>query len=85
MDCGCATARKLLSSPQCPLLAALGSHLQFELAVGQNGRVWVSAKTAAHTVLVAMAIRNTELVHYSKAQAEIAVKSMVEHSLKPAS
>ena len=33
--------RKLLSA-ECALLPSLGKSLQFEIAVGMNGRVWVS-------------------------------------------
>lgn len=34
---------RLLSSPTCPVLDALGKKLSFEIAVGLNGRVWVYA------------------------------------------
>lgn len=34
-------ACRLLSSPTCPVLDALGKKLSFEIAVGLNGRVWV--------------------------------------------
>ncbi|TYJ42822.1 hypothetical protein E1A91_A03G112800v1 [Gossypium mustelinum] len=34
-------SRKLLSSPTCPVLEALGKKLSFEIAVGLNGRVWL--------------------------------------------
>lgn len=34
-------AYRLLSSPTCPVLEALGKKLSFEIAVGLNGRVWV--------------------------------------------
>ena len=33
---------RLLSSPTCPVLEALGKTLSYEIAVGLNGRVWVS-------------------------------------------
>lgn len=32
---------RLLSSPTCPVLDALGKKLSFEIAIGLNGRVWV--------------------------------------------
>ncbi|XP_042477041.1 uncharacterized protein LOC122058422 isoform X2 [Macadamia integrifolia] len=32
---------RLLSSPTCPVLEALGKKLSFEIAVGLDGRVWV--------------------------------------------
>ena len=75
MECSCATSRKLLSSPPCPMLAALGAFIKFELAVGQNGRVWVSAPTAALTVLVASALQQVGL---SRVQAELVVKRLLE-------
>lgn len=54
-------ARQLLSaSPPAPVLEALGTSLAFELAVGLNGKVWVSAATAATSVLVANAIAESE-------------------------
>ena len=75
MECGCALARKLLANPPCPMLAALGTAVQFELAVGQNGRVWVSAPTASLSVAVVSALRQTDL---SAAQAEQGVKLLLE-------
>ncbi|KAG2486914.1 hypothetical protein HYH03_014413 [Edaphochlamys debaryana] len=53
-------ARQLLGSPTAPVLEALGGGLQFEMAVGLNGRVWLSAPTAATAVLVANAIAESE-------------------------
>lgn len=32
---------RLLSSPPCPVLEALGKSLSYEIAIGLNGRVWV--------------------------------------------
>lgn len=32
---------RLLSSPRCPVLEALGKNISFETAIGLNGRVWV--------------------------------------------
>ncbi|EFJ47493.1 hypothetical protein VOLCADRAFT_61387, partial [Volvox carteri f. nagariensis] len=55
-----ALARQLLGSPTAPVLEALGSGLQFEMAVGLNGRVWLTAGTAATCVLVANAISESE-------------------------
>lgn len=37
------TLVRLLSSPTCPVLEALGKKISFEIAVGLNGRVWVIA------------------------------------------
>ena len=75
MECGCGLARRLLASPPCPMLAALGAAVQFELAVGQNGRVWISSQTAALTVLVKIALQQADL---PAAQAEMAVQKLLE-------
>ncbi|KAK8627805.1 hypothetical protein V6N13_135405 [Hibiscus sabdariffa] len=69
-------SRKLLSSPTCPVLEALGKKLSFEIAVGLNGRVWVNAASPDTVVVVANAIMNSESL--STAQQII----MVEHLLK---
>ena len=47
--------RKLLTS-ECALLPSLGKNLQFEIAVGMNGRVWVRARTVRDTICLANAI-----------------------------
>ncbi len=57
------------------MLAALGAALAFELAVGQNGRVWVAAPDVGATVLVANALANSERL--SSAQAHIMVKKLL--------
>jgi exosome complex component RRP40 len=41
-------------------LEALGTALQFELAVGINGRLWVQAENAQTTILVLNAIQSSE-------------------------
>lgn len=69
-------SRKLLSSPTCPVLEALGKKLSFEIAVGLNGRVWVNAASPDTIVVVANAIMNSECL--SGAQQII----MVDHLLK---
>lgn len=45
-----------------PSAQALGGGLQYEVAVGQNGRVWVCATSARTTVLVANAISASEFL-----------------------
>ena len=50
----------LLARPPCAVLATLGRALQFEIAVGQNGRAWVNAPTTGATVLVASAVQASE-------------------------
>ncbi|KAF9604169.1 hypothetical protein IFM89_003293 [Coptis chinensis] len=51
---------RLLSSPTCPVLEALGKKLSFEIAVGVNGRVWVNAKSPSTVILVSNAIMTSE-------------------------
>ncbi|GLI65446.1 hypothetical protein VaNZ11_008824 [Volvox africanus] len=60
LNCSSSLARQLLGSPIAPVLEALGSGLEFEMAVGLNGRVWLAAGTAATCVLVANAISESE-------------------------
>lgn len=56
-------ARQLLGSPPAPILQALAqSTMQFEVAVGLNGRVWVNGSTATTTILVANAISSSEFL-----------------------
>ncbi len=57
------------------MLAALGAALAFELAVGQNGRVWVGSADASAAVLVANALGNSERL--SPAQAHIMVRTLL--------
>lgn len=53
---------RLLSRPPCAILSALGQQLQFEVAVGMNGRLWVNSPDATTTVLVTNALLNSELL-----------------------
>ena len=75
VDCDCSLSRKLLASPPCAMLAALGAAIPFELAIGQNGRVWVSAASASLTVLVANALQQA---HLSSTQADVFVKRLLQ-------
>lgn len=51
---------RLLSSPTCPVIEALGKKLSFEIAVGLNGRVWVNAAAPRTVIIVANAMMNSE-------------------------
>jgi exosome complex component RRP40 len=55
-----AGARALLAAPPPPALAALGAACRFELAVGLNGRVWITGETPAATLAVAAALAALE-------------------------
>ena len=69
-------SRTLLSRPPCPLLEALARHIQYEVAVGLNGRVWVNADSPTKIILVANAISNSEFL--TPAQTETLVAKLVE-------
>ena len=53
--CSLGQARALYD-PSCSVLQLIGAHVPYELAVGHNGRVWVNAATAAHAILVRVAV-----------------------------
>jgi len=42
----------LLLSKKCPLLSSLGRQFQYEIAIGQNGKVWVNGNTVKNTLLI---------------------------------
>ena len=44
------------------VLAQLGKVYQYELAIGQNGRVWVKAGRPSDTIIVANAILASEFM-----------------------
>lgn len=67
-----------LLSPDCVVLQEVGKSTPFEIAVGQNGRVWVHSNSTAQTMLVANAILNCEFL--SPAQ----TRDMVQQLLKRA-
>ncbi|PSC74316.1 exosome complex component rrp40 [Micractinium conductrix] len=71
-------ARALLSRPPAAVLSALGRALQFEMAVGQNGRVWLDAPSPATVILVANAIQSSEFL--SPAQQEHLVAALLRGS-----
>ncbi|GBG93227.1 hypothetical protein CBR_g61059 [Chara braunii] len=77
-DCSTSLARALLSKPPCPVLAALGQKVSFEMAVGLNGRVWVRSALPATTILVCTAIQNAEFL--SPMQAQLMVKKLLRRT-----
>jgi exosome complex component RRP40 len=60
LECSTAYSRILVAKPPPPVLAALGRSLQFELAVGVNGRVWIAAPTQQATIVVAQVLEECE-------------------------
>lgn len=73
--CTTALARRLLASPPAPVLDALSKSVQFEIAIGQNGRVWIDADKAATVVLIANAIARSEFL--SADQSRLLVQKLV--------
>lgn len=61
-----ATARKLLTIPKAPVLEALGAALQFEVAVGANGRVWVQAPKTVDAIVVCNVLKSSEKLNESQ-------------------
>ena len=80
-ECSTALARKLLASPTAPVLAALGTHVQYEIAVGMNGRLWIRAGNVTTTILVTNAIIASEFLY--PAQCNILVSRLVSAASKP--
>ena len=76
IECSTALARMLLTSPPCPILEALGARMQFEIAVGQNGRVWINASKPAMVILIANAVQRSE--YLSPDQAKLMVQKLVD-------
>mmetsp|Transcript_7234 Transcript_7234/g.14942 ORF Transcript_7234/g.14942 Transcript_7234/m.14942 type:complete len:228 (-) Transcript_7234:66-749(-) len=67
-------AQRLLST-NCFVLDRLGQDFAYELCVGQNGRVWLSAPTARESILLLQAIRRS--FGMSDVQVEAMVSKMV--------
>ncbi|XP_022663664.1 exosome complex component RRP40-like [Varroa jacobsoni] len=47
----------MLLSKECPLLTTLGKKIQYELAIGQNGKVWVNGSTIEKTMQICTALK----------------------------
>lgn len=81
MDVSNSLSRQLLAVPMAPVLEALGSRVEYEAAVGLNGKVWVSATTCQGTVVLSHAIRESEY----KTAAQVAAMVQRHLSLLPSS
>ena len=77
-SCSSALARQLLASPASPVLAALGKKVQFEIAVGQNGRFWINSGKSNMTILAANAIQQTE--YQAPAEAEALASKLINQA-----
>ncbi|OQR69898.1 exosome complex component RRP40-like [Tropilaelaps mercedesae] len=47
----------MLLFKDCPLLTTLGKKIQYEIAIGQNGKVWVNGATVERTMSICSALR----------------------------
>lgn len=74
-------ARELLK-PSCIVLEELGKHktLQFELAVGVNGLLWIHSTRPEYTIMIQNAIQNSAVT--TPAQVRSMVKSLVYNTEK---
>jgi len=61
IKCSSSLARNLLL-PDCTVLIELGKITPYEIAVGQNGRVWLHSPSNFLTVLIGNAILNSEFL-----------------------
>ena len=75
--CGSALSRRLLAVPPAPVLTALGESLKYEIAVGQNGCIWIDAPLSASIVLIATAIERSEFLRED--QARLLVQKLTSH------
>jgi exosome complex component RRP40 len=71
--CSVALARQLLRADS-PVLRCLAGCTPFELAIGHNGRVWVNSGSPPHTIFIANALANSELL--SPEQVELMVQRL---------
>lgn len=58
-----------LLDPTTPILALLGQHFPFELAVGMNGRVWINSTSTKNTIMLANAIQTSEYLSAEECKA----------------
>ncbi len=77
INCGSALSRRLLAVPPAPVLTALGETLKYEIAVGQNGRMWIDAPRSASVVLIANAIERSEFLRED--QTRLLVQKLTSH------
>ncbi|KAI9494243.1 hypothetical protein BDB00DRAFT_787288 [Zychaea mexicana] len=70
IKCSLGLCRRLLD-PNTPILALLGEHFPFELAVGMNGRVWIHSNSVKDTIMLANAIQNSEYLDADECKAMV--------------
>lgn len=65
--CSIYLVRNILSADS-ELLKLLGKSIQYEIAIGMNGRIWLQAKTAQETIALTNAISTSELMSKEEIQ-----------------
>ena len=69
-------ARQLLRAQDDSILHLLGRTISYEIAIGQNGIVWLQSKANQHTVLLANALLNSECM--TQAQVETMIQTLLK-------
>jgi exosome complex component RRP40 len=72
VECSLPHARTLLAKPPGPVLAALGTKIKFELAVGLNGRLWVNSADCRSTIRVCKVLVDAQSVPVAEQQQWVA-------------
>jgi exosome complex component RRP40 len=62
------------------VLRSIARHVPFELAIGQNGQVWVNAGAPSHIIGVSQSILTTE--HLSVEKIDTVVDALMARVLK---
>ncbi|KAL5107282.1 Exosome complex component RRP40 [Taenia crassiceps] len=62
ISCSLELARRLTDTTNFPLIEKLGGRLPFEICVGCNGRIWLTARSPKETMLLANAIALADYV-----------------------
>jgi exosome complex component RRP40 len=75
LDCSLKLCQALLEENNI-VLALLGKYIPFELAIGGNGRIWLSTANNVHLILIINAIQNSE--HLSEKQTILMVHKLIQ-------
>lgn len=69
-------SRQLLKMPESRVLSLLGKHFCFEIVIGMNGRVWISAKNIIDTIAISNAIISAQFMEDN--QITVMVKQLID-------
>lgn len=58
------------------VLVMLGAHIAFEIAIGMNGRIWISSDDTRKTTIVAQCIQETE--HKDEADTRLHIRTKLK-------